>query len=119
MDQYPNLWSEIDSLNRQPNAGYTIWTRHQKDTSVIGAGNTSISVPGLTYPIRFRPINKFGPEAIGLEIVSLERIPKSLIQYEREQRQWQIAHHQARKKSIEDARARYKENEEEMPRVQS
>jgi hypothetical protein len=75
---------------------------------------------GLTLPIRFCPINKFGPEAIGLEIVSLERIHESLIQYEREQmRQWQIAHHQARKKSIEDARARYKKEEQERARVHS
>jgi hypothetical protein len=75
---------------------------------------------GLTLPIRFCPINKFGPEAIGLEIVSLERIHESLIQYEREQmRQWQIAHHEARTKSIEDARARYKKEEQERARVQS
>jgi len=75
---------------------------------------------GLTLPIRFCPINKFGPEAIGLDIVSLDRINESLIQYEREQmRQWQIAQHQARKKAIEDARLRYKKEEQEKAKVAS
>jgi hypothetical protein len=73
---------------------------------------------GLTLPIRFCPISKFGPDAIGLDIVSLERINESLIQYEREQmRQWHIAQHQARKKAIEDARTRYKKEEQERAKV--
>ena len=47
---------------------------------------------GLTLPVRFCPLNKFGPEALGLEIVSLERINKALWNFEREQwRMWQAA----------------------------
>lgn len=73
---------------------------------------------GLTLPIRFCPINKFGPEALGLEIVSLTRINESLLQYEREQmRQWEVAQHQARKRLIEATKARSKREEREMARV--
>jgi len=73
---------------------------------------------GLTLPIRFCPISKFGPEALGLEIVSLERINESLFQYEREQmRQWQFAQYQARKKIIEAAKARYAREEGERETV--
>lgn len=57
---------------------------------------------GLTLPIRFCPISKFGPEALGLEIISLERLHESLKQYEREQlRQWQLAQIDAKKRMIE------------------
>lgn len=74
---------------------------------------------GLTLPIRFCPITKFGPEALGLDIVSLERINESLLQYEREQlRQLHIAQHQARKRLVEAARARYKREEKEGAKVQ-
>jgi hypothetical protein len=52
---------------------------------------------GIQNARRFCPINKFGPEAIGLE----------------------IAPHQTRKKSIEDARARYKKEESHKAAVQS
>ena len=73
---------------------------------------------GLTLPIRFCPISKFGPEALGLEIVSLARINEGLLQYEREQmRQWEVAQHQARKRLIEAAKARYKREERERARV--
>jgi hypothetical protein len=75
---------------------------------------------GLTLPIRFCPITKFGPEALGLDIVSLARINESLLQYEREQmRQWEIAQHQARKRLIEAAKARYKLEERERAKVVS
>ena len=73
---------------------------------------------GLTLPIRFCPISKFGPEALELEVVSLERINESLFQYEREQiRQWKAAQHQARKRMLEAARARYAREERERETV--
>jgi hypothetical protein len=73
---------------------------------------------GLTLPIRFCPINKFGPDALGLEIISLERINESLIQYEREQmRQCYIAQHQARKRSYEAAKAKVRQDENERGKV--
>jgi hypothetical protein len=62
---------------------------------------------GLTLPVRFCPVSKFGPEALGLEIVSLERLHESLKQYEREQlRQWQLAQIQAKKRMLEAAIAK-------------
>jgi hypothetical protein len=72
-----------------------------------------------TNASRFCPINKFGPEAIGLEILPLERIHDSLIQYEKGQNIQLVADHQARKKSTEDARARYKKEEYDKAAVQS
>ena len=73
---------------------------------------------GLTLPIRFCPITKFGPEALGLDIVSLDRISESLAHYEREQiRQWQVAQHQARKRMVEAAKERYKREENQEARV--
>ena len=64
---------------------------------------------GLTLPIRFCPINKFGQEALGLEIISIERMKESLLQYEGEQlRQWHLAQQQAKKRLAESARARSK-----------
>jgi hypothetical protein len=60
---------------------------------------------GLTLPVRFCPINKFGPEALALEVVSLERMNDSLLQYEREQmRQWRAAHAQAKRLTFEAER---------------
>jgi hypothetical protein len=73
---------------------------------------------GLTLPIRFCPINKFGPEALALDIVSLERMSESLLQYEREQmRQWQIAHIQAKRRLITAAKERAKREGRESARV--
>jgi hypothetical protein len=62
---------------------------------------------GLTLPVRFCPINKFGPEALALDVVSLERMNDSLLQYEREQmRQWRAAHVQAKRRAIEAERSK-------------
>lgn len=73
---------------------------------------------GLTLPIRFCPINKFGPEALALEIVSLERMNESLLAYEREQmRQWQVAHVQAKRRLIHAAKERGKRVEQSGGRV--
>lgn len=73
---------------------------------------------GLTLPIRFCPINKFGSEALGLEIISLERMRESLLQYEGEQmRQWHIAQQQARKRLAEAARAKAKREERDGVKV--
>lgn len=73
---------------------------------------------GLTLPIRFCPINKFGPEALALEIVSLERMNESLLQYEREQmRQWQAAHAQAKRRLFNAAKERGKREEGKSARV--
>jgi hypothetical protein len=73
---------------------------------------------GLTLPVRFCPINNFGPEALALEIVSLERMSESLLQYEREHmRQWQFAHHQAKRKLVNAAKERGKREEREAVRV--
>jgi len=53
---------------------------------------------GLTLPVRFCPLNKFGPEALGLEIISLERINDGLWNFEREQwRMWRAAQFETRK----------------------
>ena len=73
---------------------------------------------GLTLPIRFCPLNKFGPEALGLEIVSLERINASMMHYEREQmRQWKVAQQDARKKLHELAKARGERERRQTTRV--
>jgi len=73
---------------------------------------------GLTLPIRFCPINKFGPEALGLEIVSLERMNESLLHYEREHiRQWEYAKNQAKRRLQNAARARWEREQREMARV--
>jgi hypothetical protein len=73
---------------------------------------------GLTLPIRFCPISKFGPEALALEIVSLERMSESLMQYEREQmRQWQAAHAQAKRRLFNAAKERDKREQRETARV--
>jgi len=70
---------------------------------------------GLTLPVRFCPINKFGPEALGLEIVSLERMSESLMQYEREQvKQWRQAQLQARKKMNDADATRAKQDKEKV-----
>jgi len=70
---------------------------------------------GLTLPIRYCPISKFGPEALGLEIISLERLHESLKQYEREQiKQWQLAQIQAKKRIIGAAIARSHANSKGM-----
>jgi hypothetical protein len=75
---------------------------------------------GLTLPIRFCPINKFGPEALGLDIVSLERMNASLIHYEREQmRQWEHAQINARKKMVEATRVKWEREYKEMGKVYS
>jgi hypothetical protein len=73
---------------------------------------------GLTLPIRFCPINKFGPEALGLDIVSLERMNENLIHYEREQmRQWECAKIQARKRMLDAAKAKWESENRELPKV--
>jgi hypothetical protein len=73
---------------------------------------------GLTLPVRFCPINKFGPEALGLDIVSLERMNESLIHYEREQmRQWEYAKIQARKRMVDAQRAKWEKETREMAKV--
>jgi hypothetical protein len=75
---------------------------------------------GLTLPIRFCPINKFGPEALGLDIVSLERMNESLIHYEREQmRQWEFAKIQARKRMLDSTREKRERENKEMAKVPS
>jgi hypothetical protein len=64
---------------------------------------------GLTLPIRFCPLDKFGPEALGLEIVSMERMQESLFQFEREQiRRFSTGQHIARKRSYDAVKARVK-----------
>jgi hypothetical protein len=61
---------------------------------------------GLTLPVRFCPLNKFGPEALGLEIVSLERINEALWNFEREQwRMWQSAQFETTKNLQSAAKA--------------
>jgi hypothetical protein len=73
---------------------------------------------GLTLPIRFCPLNKFGPEALGLEIVSLERMSESMLQYERDQmKQWKLAQQEARKKLHEAAKGRLEREQRELSRV--
>jgi hypothetical protein len=73
---------------------------------------------GLTLPVRFCPINNFGPEALALEIVSLERMSESLLTYEREHmRHWQFAHHQAKRRLVNAAKERGKREEREAVRV--
>jgi hypothetical protein len=63
---------------------------------------------GLTLPVRFCPLNKFGPEALGLEIVSLERINEALWTFEREQWRMFQAAQSVTAQNYRDARQRAK-----------